>query len=81
MWLVDLVYQNASEFEYTHKKQSGGAGQFAKVKLLVEPQQPGKGREVDSKIKGGSIPKEFIPGVESELQWFEIAEPTPSVDL
>ena len=60
--------QNASEFEYTHKKQSGGAGQFAKVKLLVEPQQPGKGREVDSKIKGGSIPKEFIPGVEKGIE-------------
>ncbi len=60
--------QNASEFEYTHKKQSGGAGQFAKVKLLVEPQEPGKGREVDSKIKGGSIPKEFIPGVEKGIE-------------
>ena len=56
--------ENASEVEYTHKKQSGGAGQFAKVKLLVEPQEPGAGRSVDSKIKGGSIPKEFIPGVE-----------------
>ena len=60
--------QNASEFEYTHKKQSGGAGQFAKVKLLVEPQEPGKGREVESKIKGGSIPKEFIPGVEKGIE-------------
>ena len=36
--------ENASEVEYTHKKQSGGAGQFAKVKLLVEPQEPGAGR-------------------------------------
>jgi elongation factor G len=60
--------QNASEFEYTHKKQSGGAGLFAKVKLLVEPQEPGKGREVESKIKGGSIPKEFIPGVEKGIE-------------
>jgi elongation factor G len=60
--------QNPSEFEYTHKKQSGGAGQFAKVKLLVEPQEPGKGREVESKIKGGSIPKEFIPGVEKGIE-------------
>ena len=60
--------QNASEFEYTHKKQSGGAGQFAKVKLLVEPQEPGSGRSVESKIKGGAIPKEFIPGVEKGIE-------------
>jgi len=49
---------------YIHKKQSGGAGQFAKVELLVEPLSPGKGREIENKIKGGAIPKEFIPGVE-----------------
>ena len=60
--------ENSSEVEYTHKKQSGGAGQFAKVKLLVEPQEPGKGREVESKIKGGAIPKEFIPGVEKGIE-------------
>ena len=60
--------ENASEVEYTHKKQSGGAGQFAKVKLLVEPQEPGTGRSVESKIKGGSIPKEFIPGVEKGIE-------------
>jgi elongation factor G len=60
--------QNPSEFEYTHKKQSGGAGQFAKVKLLVEPQEPGSGRLVESKIKGGAIPKEFIPGVEKGIE-------------
>src|SRR6056300_1076208 len=60
--------ENASEVEYTHKKQSGGAGQFAKVKLLVEPQEPGKGRAVESKIKGGAIPKEFIPGVEKGIE-------------
>ena len=60
--------ENSSEVEYTHKKQSGGAGQFAKVKLLVEPQEPGKGRAVESKIKGGAIPKEFIPGVEKGIE-------------
>ena len=60
--------ESSSEVEYTHKKQSGGAGQFAKVKLLVEPQEPGKGREVESKIKGGAIPKEFIPGVEKGIE-------------
>ena len=59
---------NSAEFDYIHKKQSGGAGQFARVKLSVEPLEPGKGREVESKIKGGSIPKEFIPGVEKGIE-------------
>ena len=60
--------QNVSEFDYTHKKQSGGAGQFARVKLSVEPLEPGAGRQIESKIKGGSIPKEFIPGVEKGVE-------------
>ena len=60
--------QNKMEFDYIHKKQSGGAGQFARVKLSVEPLEPGKGREVESKIKGGAIPKEFIPGVEKGIE-------------
>ena len=59
---------NPAEFDYTHKKQSGGAGQFARVKLSIEPLEPGKGREVESKIKGGAIPKEFIPGVEKGIE-------------
>ena len=59
---------NLSEFDYTHKKQSGGAGQFARVKLSVEPLEPGKGRQIESKIKGGAIPKEFIPGVEKGVE-------------
>ncbi len=58
----------SSEVTYIHKKQSGGAGQFAKVTLNVEPLEPGKGREVENKIKGGSIPKEFIPGVEKGVE-------------
>jgi len=53
---------------YIHKKQSGGAGQFAKVELSVEPLTPGKGREIENKIKGGAIPKEFIPGVEKGVE-------------
>ena len=60
--------QNTTEFDYTHKKQSGGAGQFARVKLSVEPLEPGAGRQVESKIKGGAIPKEFIPGVEKGIE-------------
>ena len=57
-----------AKFDYIHKKQSGGAGQFARVKLAVEPLAAGKGREVESKIKGGAIPKEFIPGVEKGIE-------------
>ena len=59
---------STAENDYTHKKQSGGAGQFARVKLTVEPLEPGKGREIESKIKGGAIPKEFIPGVEKGVE-------------
>ena len=59
---------NSTEVTYIHKKQSGGSGQFAKVTLSVEPLEPGKGREVENKIKGASIPKEFIPGVEKGVE-------------
>ena len=58
----------SSNNTYIHKKQSGGAGQFAKVELTVEPLAPGKGREIENKIKGGAIPKEFIPGVEKGIE-------------
>ena len=57
-----------AEMEYIHKKQSGGAGQFAKVRLSVEPLEAGKGREVENLIKGGAIPKEYIPGVEKGVE-------------
>ncbi|WP_341763768.1 elongation factor G [Candidatus Tisiphia endosymbiont of Beris chalybata] len=55
------------EVDYTHKKQSGGAGQFARVKIIFEPQEPATGFIFESKIVGGSVPKEFIPGVEKGL--------------
>jgi elongation factor G len=54
--------------DYTHKHQSGGSGQFARVKLVVEPNEPGKGYEFTSKIVGGAVPQEFIPGVEKGLE-------------
>jgi elongation factor G len=53
--------------DYTHKKQTGGSGQFARVKIVVEPNEKGKGYEFESKIVGGTVPKEFIPGVEKGL--------------
>jgi elongation factor G len=57
-----------AEVDYTHKKQTGGAGQFARVKLRLEPNEPGKGNEFASEIVGGVIPKEFIPGVEKGVR-------------
>ena len=56
------------EVTYTHKKQSGGAGQFAEVKIIVEGCEPGTGRLFEDKIKGGNIPKEYIPGVEKGIE-------------
>jgi elongation factor G len=57
-----------TEIDYTHKKQTGGSGQFARVKIVVEPAEPGSGFSFDSKIIGGSVPKEYIPGVEKGLE-------------
>lgn len=58
----------AVDVDYTHKKQTGGTGQFARVKFTVEPNEAGKGFEFESKVVGGSVPKEYIPGVEKGLQ-------------
>jgi elongation factor G len=54
--------------DYIHKKQTGGSGQYARVKFVVEPLPPGKGFEFENKIVGGAVPKEYIPGVEKGLQ-------------
>ena len=56
------------EHDYTHKKQSGGTGQFARIKFVVEPNEVGKGFEFESKIVGGAVPKEYIPGVTKGLE-------------
>jgi elongation factor G len=56
------------EHSYTHKKQKGGTGQFAAVTLVVEPNEPGKGNEFESRIVGGAVPKAYIPGVEKGIE-------------
>ncbi len=55
------------EHSYTHKKQSGGSGQFAEVKLEISPTEPGEGYTFESRIVGGTVPKEYVPGVEKGI--------------
>jgi elongation factor G len=57
-----------SEINYTHKKQSGGSGQFARVVMTFEPAGAGGGTSFESKIVGGAVPKEYIPGVEKGVE-------------
>ncbi|MEI6628174.1 MAG: elongation factor G, partial [Alphaproteobacteria bacterium] len=58
----------AADYDYTHKKQSGGAGQFARVKFTFEPLEPGSGFVFENKVVGGSVPREYIPGVTKGLE-------------
>jgi elongation factor G len=57
-----------AEVTYTHKKQSGGSGQFAEVKMILSPTEPGEGYSFESRIVGGAVPKEYIPGVEKGIK-------------
>ncbi|MDD4519989.1 MAG: elongation factor G [Alphaproteobacteria bacterium] len=63
----ETISQSYDE-DYTHKKQSGGAGQFARVKILFEPLPPGSGYQFENKVVGGNVPKEYIPGVQKGLE-------------
>ncbi len=58
----------AAEVDYTHKKQTGGSGQFARVKIVAEPAPPGTPFEFENEVVGGNVPKEYIPGVEKGLE-------------
>ncbi|MBE8220170.1 MAG: elongation factor G, partial [Alphaproteobacteria bacterium] len=61
------TFTKPTDVDYTHKKQSGGAGQFARIKMTIEPQEPGAGYEFINQIVGGAIPREYIPGVEKGI--------------
>jgi len=67
----EAITQRA-EIDYTHKKQSGGSGQYAKVKIIFEPKDMAEDENADfefvSEIKGGNVPKEYIPGVQKGIE-------------
>jgi len=74
----------AVEHDYTHKKQSGGSGQFARIKFRIEPNEPGAGFAFVSEIVGGNVPKEYIPGVDKGVRSVMNAGPIigfPIVDV
>ena len=62
------TFTKPCDIEYTHKKQSGGAGQFAKVKIKFEPIEGYNGFEFANTVVGGNVPKEYVPGVEKGLR-------------
>ncbi len=62
------TFTRKAEIDYTHKKQSGGSGQFARVKIRIEPQEPGTGIIFANEVVGGTVPKEYIPAVEKGIR-------------
>ncbi|WP_419927398.1 elongation factor G [Candidatus Poriferisocius sp.] len=64
----ETVSTPVGKFTYTHKKQTGGSGQYAEITFDLEPNYPGKGYEFASQVSGGRIPKEYIPAVDSGMQ-------------
>ncbi|MCY4273473.1 MAG: elongation factor G, partial [bacterium] len=80
----ETISAPVSKFTYTHKKQTGGAGQYAEITFNLEPNESGKGYEFASAVSGGRIPKEYIPAVDSGMQDAMTAGPLagfPLVDL
>ena len=73
-----------AEVDYTHKKQTGGSGQFARIKIVIEPNEPGAGFAFESTIVGGSVPREYIPGVQKGIESVMTSGPLagfPMVDI
>jgi len=64
----ETLRRAVDKVEYTHKKQSGGSGQYGKVIIALEPQEPGKGYEFVNAVTGGRIPKEYIPAVDQGIK-------------
>ena len=67
-WRSARRSRKRADVDYTHKKQTGGSGQFARVKMTIEPNEAGKGFEFENKVVGGNVPKEYIPGVAKGVQ-------------
>ena len=64
----ETISMPVSKFTHTHKKQTGGSGQYAEITFDLEPNDPGKGYEFASQVSGGRIPKEYIPAVDSGMK-------------
>ena len=62
------TFTKVAELDYTHKKQTGGSGQFARIKIRIEPMESGSGVEFENAIVGGSVPREYIPAVEKGVR-------------
>ncbi len=64
----ETISAPVGKYTHTHKKQTGGSGQYAEITFDLEPNDPGKGYEFASQVSGGRIPKEYIPAVDSGMQ-------------
>jgi elongation factor G len=80
----ETIRSKVDRLDYTHKKQTGGSGQFAKVQIALEPNDTGAGYEFVNKVTGGRIPKEYIPSVDAGCQdslQFGVLAGFPLVDV